>query len=207
MKQFIQLPILFFIFFGFSSYSSIQENGPVNKKFSIKLWDTAIIKNINYQLSLKENKSENSFFQKILYNEKQRLQVKTDNNGLRESFFYEVLNKPNFLNKFSHFYILEYYKGGEYFEAYISIFIPQTNKKYTYKLIIGNWKLITTETLLFKDVAKLFSNENDYLSDKCYSDESIFFTHFIDKKLSAKVFLFSCSESFKKIKKRLRLND
>lgn len=201
MKKDILQSVGFCLLLLFSVMAQCQTYKDPDSVSVLELWKDATIKNINYQLSLKQVKQSDSFFTKVLLNAREFITVQSRDSGLRESFFNEVLKQSDVFLQSNHAYIVEHYRSGEGFKAVVSIYsLAPQNKQYTYELNLGQWKLIESKEVTSNAIASLFTNTSKYLCDDYYTDESIIVTCFNGKKLATKALFFPCSVDFKKIR-------
>lgn len=201
MKKDILHSIGFCLLLLYSVLAQCQTYKYPNSVEVLELWKDATIKNINYQLSLKQVKQRDSFFAKVLINARQFITVQSRDNGLRKSFFNEVLKQSDVFLQSNHAYIVEHYRSGEGFKAIISIYsLAPQNKQYTYELGLGQWKLIESKDVTSNAIASLYTNTSKYFCDDYYTEESIIVTCFKGKELASKALFFPCSEDFKEIR-------
>ena len=168
----------------------------------MNLWETATIKNIDCQLSLKKAQDKNDYYKKILTSGKGFIKVQSQEQGLRRDFvntlFSQIATAPDLLNDA---YIVEHYQSGEGFKATINLYsYGATNKSYIYKLKFGRWELVNTSNLTDSSIKSIFSNINKYLCNDYYTDEMIVVTCIHNEHLLAKALLFPCGEDFKKMR-------
>ena len=200
MKKNILQFVGFWLVLLYSLMAQCQVHDNPDSVSMVGLWKDATIKNINYQLSLNPVNQKDSFFAKVLLGAKEFIMVQSRDNGLRESFFNQVLKQSDVFLQSGHTYIVEHYRSGEGFSAVINIYsLASKNSQYTYELIFGQWKLKETKEVKGNAIESIFANISEYLCDDYYTDESIIMTCLNGNKLVSKALCFPCSVDFKKI--------
>lgn len=200
-KGTLQLSILY-LFFSLSVKAQCQTRTYFDSTSMIDLWKDATIKNINYQLSLNQVIQSDSFYRKILLSAKEFIDVQSQDNGLRESFYNKVLKQSDHFLQSDHSYVVEHYNSGEGFSAVISLYTLGTkDMQYIYKLNFGKWVLEKSKEVRGNAVDSVFSKTDHYICDEYYAAESIIITCFSRKEVKSKAFLFPCSTGFKELNK------